>query len=143
MANPNTRHVVTQSTKVFAGGNRVGSVQTVTPSQTLTNAVIRELDADVAGEIIEIAIGVPSYTVSVSKFKLFQETFFEALGYVVQNIGQIVDPLDLQTTFTSNATGSIVARTFVDATINNFSDAINIGTVLITETANFTVRDVV
>jgi len=118
-------------------------VQTVNPSQNLTNMVIRELDADIAGEIIEIAIGVPAYTLSVSKLKLYQETFFEALGYVVQNIGEITDPLDLQTTFKSAKTGNVVARTFVDATISSLGDGVNIGTILITETANFTVRTVV
>ncbi len=86
MANPNVDHIVSQSTNVFAGGLRVGSVQSLTPNESLTFMLIRELDADVAGEIIEIAIGVPSYTLAMSRLKLYQETFFAALGYVIAMI---------------------------------------------------------
>lgn len=143
MANPNTRHVVSQSVSVFANGIKVGSAQSLSPSETLTNAIIRELDSDVAGEIIEIAIGVPSFSVSLTRFKTYQTNMYAALGYVIQNIGDITDPLDLQTVFKSARTGNTVVRTFVDATIESMSDAVNIGTVLVTENANFKVRKVI
>ena len=117
MANPRNRHVVSQSASIFANGRRVGSVQSVNPNESLTSVLVRELDSDVAGEIIEIAIGVPSFTVQLMKFKLFQETFFQALGYVVQNIGDIVSALDIQLTLTSGLTGNVIVKTFVDSTI--------------------------
>ncbi len=143
MANPNVDHVVSQSTNIFAGGLRVGSVQSLTPNESLTTQLIRELDADVAGEIIEIAIGVPSYTLAMQRLKLYQQTFFAALGYIVANIGEITDPVDVQSAFVSAKTGSVVAKTFVDAVPTSLGEPVAIGGILITSTANFAVRTVV
>ena len=143
MANPNVRHVVSQSTSVFAGGRKVGSIQSLSPSENLTTALIRELDSDVAGEIIEIAIGVPSFSLGLTKLKLYYESMFAALGYVISNIGDITDPVDIQSAFKSNLSGNVVARTFVDGTMKSLSDPVSIGNILITESANFDVRTIV
>ena len=143
MANPRNRHVVSQSATVFANGRRIGSIQDVKPNEALSSILVRELDADVAGQVIEIAIGVPTYTVSVTKLKLFQETFFQALGYVVKNIGDIVSPLDLQLTLTSGLTGNVLVKTFVDATIESLGEPVSIGTILVTESASFKVKTII
>lgn len=143
MANPNMNHIVSQSATFIASGRRVGSVQSVSPSENLTTVLIRELDADIAGEIIEIGIGVPSFSLGLTKFMLYQQTFFAALGYVVRNIGDITDPLDLQVAFRSAKTGNTVAKTFVDGVLKSLASSVNIGTILITENGNFDVRTVV
>lgn len=143
MANPNMNHVVSQSATFISNGRRVGSVQSVSPSENLTTVLIRELDADIAGEIIEIGIGVPSYTLGLAKFMLYQETFFAALGYVVRNIGDITDPMDLQVAFKSGKTGNTVAKTFVGGVLKSLSSSVNIGTILITENGTFDVRTII
>ena len=143
MANPNTKHVVSQSASFIAGGRKVGSVQSVSPSETLTTVLIRELDSDVAGEIIEIGIGVPSFTLTMTKYMLYQELMFKALGYVIKNIGDIADPVDLQVAFKSNLSGNVVAKTFVDGVIKSLSYPVNIGTILVTESGTFDVRTIV
>lgn len=76
-------------------------------------------------------------------FKIYQQSFYQALGYVVQNIGDIVDPVDLQSTFTSSATGNVLVKTFVDSTIESMSEPLNISTILITQTASFKVRTII
>lgn len=91
---PQTRTEVFYSYVILVGGVPIGTLKEFTPSHTRTFEHVREILTN-GGEIFEIAPGVPTYTLTMNKVRLYKNTIMTAFGILEQDIQKQVRALDV------------------------------------------------
>jgi len=91
---PQTKAEVFYSYQILVEGEAVGTLQSFNPSQTRTSDFVREIMTN-GGEIFEIVPGVPTYTIALSKVRLYENTFLRHFGVSSENIQRQVRSFDI------------------------------------------------
>ena len=82
---PKTQAEVFYSYQITIDGLTVGTLKEFSPSQTRSHDHVREISTN-GGEIVEIVPGVPTYSLNLSKVRLYENTIFTAFGVDSQDI---------------------------------------------------------
>lgn len=91
---PQTRSEVFYSYVIQINGTPVGTLREFTPSQTRTHDYVREILTN-GGEITEIVPGVPTYTITLNKVRLYENTILNHWGVISQDIQKQVRAIDI------------------------------------------------
>ena len=151
---PQTRSEVFYSYVIQINGTPIGTLREFTPAQTRTHDYVREIMTN-GGEIFEIVPGVPTYTLTLNKVRLYANTIMNHFGISSQNIQTQVRAIDIvETVWTPSdieneqATGSgyiassegAIGRTltYEDCWITDWGKTVSSDAILIVE--NMTVQ---
>ena len=91
---PNTKSEVFYSYVIQIDGINVGTLQEFNPSQSRTFDHVREILTN-GGEIKEIVPGVPTYSISLNKVRLYKDNLLDAFGILAQDIQKQVQAIDI------------------------------------------------
>ncbi len=91
---PQTRAEVFYSYVIQMNGIPVGTLREFTPSQTRTHDYVREIATN-GGEITEIVPGVPTYSITMNKVRLYEKTILSHFDITAQDIQKQVQAVDI------------------------------------------------
>jgi len=91
---PNTRAEVFYSYEIQINNIPVGTLKSFNPKQTRSHEIVREISTN-GGEIVEIAPGVPTYTLTLSKVRLYEDTLMDFFGIVSHDIQKQVQSINI------------------------------------------------
>ena len=80
---PKTRSEVFYSYEIQINGLPIGTLKEFTPSQSRTSEYVREIMTN-GGDPFEIVPGVPTYSISMNKVRLYENTILNHFGIVSQ-----------------------------------------------------------
>ena len=146
---PQTNAEVSYAYVIQVEGVTVGTLQEFSPSQSRTHSYVREILTN-GGEPFEIAPGVPTYTIQMSKVRLYESTFLTQFGITSENIQRQVRSISIvETTYrpadipneaatgsgygsTARGEGSVLRTlTYEDCWITDWGKSISVDNVLI------------
>lgn len=91
---PASRAEVFYSYEIQINNVPVGTVKSFNPKFSRTQEHVREVSTN-GGEIVEIVPGVPTYTITMSKVRLYENTLLEFFGIVSQDIQKQVQAINI------------------------------------------------
>lgn len=100
MTIPNTLSRVFYSYTIKMNGQEVGTIQEFSPSARKTVERVREISAKQGTRVLEIVPGVVDFSVTVSRITLYKSKLFQALGFEVGSLEELVTPFEIEETCT-------------------------------------------
>ena len=91
---PNSRAEVFYSYEIQINNIPVGTVKSFNPKQTRSHEILREISTN-GGEIVEVVPGVPTYTLTMSKVRLYENTLLDYFGISSHDIQKQVQAIDI------------------------------------------------
>jgi len=91
---PQTRSEVFYSYEIQINGLPIGTLKSFNPTQSRSHEYVREIATN-GGDPFEIVPGVPTYTITLNKVRLYENTILNHFGIVSQNIQNQVRAIDI------------------------------------------------
>ena len=91
---PQTRAEVFYAYEIQINNVPVGTLKTFTPDQARSSEIVREVNTN-GGEIVEIVPGVPTYTLTLNKVRLYEDTLLDFFGIVSHDIQKQVQSINI------------------------------------------------
>jgi len=91
---PQTKSEVFYSYQIMLDGLRIGTLKEFSPSQSRSHDWVREIMTN-GGEIKEIVPGVPTYTIALTKVRLYTSTLLSHFDISSENIQRQVRSFDI------------------------------------------------
>jgi len=147
---PQTRSEVFYSYVIQINGIPVGTLRGFNPSQTRDVQIVREIMTN-GGEIVELVPGTPTYSLTLDKVRLYENTLMNHFGISSQDVQKQVRAIDIVETvwtpsdmeneavtgsgFNASGEGKIGRTlTYEECWITNWGKTISSDNVLVVET---------
>jgi len=135
---PNTKTAVFYAYDIIMNGRQIGTLSRFNPTFTKTIERIREIAVSTGARVLDLVPGVTDISVDVEKFRLYRQSLFEALGYQIFSLEDLIDPFDIQEVLT-HPDGKQETLIYHTCLISNHSKTITTGTTYVAETATIQV----
>ena len=131
---PNTKTTVFYAYDIFMNGRQVGTLSRFNVTGSKDVQRIREVSTVGAARVIDLVSGTTDLSADIEKFRIYRQSLFEAMGYSIFSLEDLIDPFDIQEVLT-HPDGNQETIVYHICLLSQYSKTITTGTAYVAETA--------